>query len=154
MGRVYIVGAGPGDPELITVKGLRLLQAADVVVYDRLVAKELLSYTKRGALLVDVGKSPGGVGPSQEEINELLYKYAKAVDIVVRLHGGDPLVFGRGFEECLYLAERGIYCEFVPGSPAALPPPLSTTYLQWRGALRVLWRLLPAERTQARGGGL
>ncbi len=123
MGRVYIVGAGPGDPELITVKGLRLLQAADVVVYDRLVAKELLSYTKRGALLVDVGKSPGGVGPSQEEINELLYKYAKAVEIVVRLHGGDPLVFGRGFEECLYLAERGIYCEFIPGVTSGLAAP-------------------------------
>ncbi|MGB9704371.1 MAG: uroporphyrinogen-III C-methyltransferase, partial [Pyrobaculum sp.] len=115
MGRVYIVGAGPGDPELITVRGLRLIETADVVLHDRLVPRELLARVKPGALVVDVGKSPGGVGPSQEEINELLYKYAQLYDVVVRLHGGDPLVFGRGFEECEYLVAREVRCEFVPG---------------------------------------
>ncbi|MCU7787838.1 uroporphyrinogen-III C-methyltransferase [Pyrobaculum sp. 3827-6] len=123
MGRVYIVGAGPGDPELITVRGLRLIETADVVLHDRLVPRELLARVKPGALVVDVGKSPGGVGPSQEEINELLYKYAQLYDVVVRLHGGDPLVFGRGFEECEYLVARGVRCEFVPGVTSGLAAP-------------------------------
>ena len=123
MGRVYIVGAGPGDPELITVKGLRLLKSADVVLYDRLVAKSLLEHAKPGAVLVYVGKSPGGVGPTQEEINAMLYHYAQRYETVVRLHGGDPLVFGRGFEECEYLLQRGVPCEFVPGVTSGLAAP-------------------------------
>ncbi|MEL9991053.1 MAG: uroporphyrinogen-III C-methyltransferase [Thermoproteus sp.] len=123
MGRVYIVGAGPGDPELITVRGLKLIQMADAILYDRLVAKSLLSYAKPGAVLVDVGKRPGGLGPSQEEINALLYEYSQRFGVVVRLHGGDPLVFGRGFEECEYLASRGVPCEFVPGVTSGLAAP-------------------------------
>ncbi|MEZ0247891.1 MAG: uroporphyrinogen-III C-methyltransferase [Thermoproteus sp.] len=123
MGRVYIVGAGPGDPELITVKGLKLLQTADAVLYDRLVAKSLLNYVKPGAILVDVGKRPGGLGPSQDEINALLYEYSRRFDLVVRLHGGDPLIFGRGFEECEYLTVRGVTCEFVPGITSGLAAP-------------------------------
>jgi uroporphyrin-III C-methyltransferase len=123
VGKVYIVGAGPGDPELITVKGLKLIQAADVVLYDRLIPKELLAYAKRDALLIDVGKRPGGQGPSQEEINEMLYRYALEYEVVVRLHGGDPLVFGRGMEECEYVAARGICCEFVPGITSGLAAP-------------------------------
>ncbi|WP_148682446.1 uroporphyrinogen-III C-methyltransferase [Pyrobaculum neutrophilum] len=123
MGRVYIVGAGPGDPELITVKGLRLLGNADVVLHDRLVAPELLRRVKPGAVVVDVGKRPGGAGPTQAEINEMLLKYAQLYDTVVRLHGGDPLVFGRGFEECEYLAARGVSCEFVPGVTSGFAAP-------------------------------
>jgi uroporphyrin-III C-methyltransferase len=123
MGRVYIVGAGPGDPELITVKGLKLLERADVVLHDRLVSRELLRRTKPGAVVVDVGKQPGGVGRSQEEINELLFSYAQRYDLVVRLHGGDPLVFGRGFEECEFLVSRGVPCEFVPGVTSGLGAP-------------------------------
>lgn len=123
MGRVYIVGAGPGDPELITVRGLRLLESADVVLHDRLVPAELLRRVKPGALVIDVGKRPGGVGPSQEEINELLLGYAQRYDLVVRLHGGDPLVFGRGFEECEFLVSRGVLCEFVPGVTSGLAAP-------------------------------
>ncbi len=123
MGKVYIVGAGPGDPELVTVKGLRLIQNADVILHDRLVPKELLKTAKPGALVVDVGKSPGGVGPSQEEINKMLLSYAARYELVVRLHGGDPLVFGRGFEECRYLVERGVPCEFVPGITSGLAAP-------------------------------
>jgi uroporphyrin-III C-methyltransferase len=123
VGRVYIVGAGPGDPELITVKGFRLLQSADVVLHDRLVPGELLRYVKPGAVVVDVGKRPGGVGPSQDEINEMLYSYAQRYHTVVRLHGGDPLVFGRGFEECEFLTARGMPCEFVPGVTSGFGAP-------------------------------
>lgn len=123
MGRVYIVGAGPGDPELITVKGLKLLEAADVVLHDRLVPAELLRRVKPGAVVVDVGKRPGGEGPSQEEINEMLLHYAQRYGVVVRLHGGDPLVFGRGFEECEFLISRGVACEFVPGVTSGLGAP-------------------------------
>ena len=123
MGRVYIVGAGPGDPELITVKGLRILGSADVVLHDRLVSSELLRRVKPGALVIDVGKRPGGVGPSQEEINELLFSYAQRYDLVVRLHGGDSLVFGRGFEECDFVVSKGIPCEFVPGVTSGLAAP-------------------------------
>ncbi|AFA40637.1 uroporphyrin-III C-methyltransferase [Pyrobaculum oguniense TE7] len=123
VGVVYIVGAGPGDPELITVKGLRLIERADVILHDRLVSRELLRFAKPGALIIDVGKSPGGAGPTQEEINHMLLSYAAKYDVVVRLHGGDPLVFGRGFEECLYLAERGVPCEIVPGVTSGLAAP-------------------------------
>ncbi|ABL87298.1 uroporphyrin-III C-methyltransferase [Pyrobaculum islandicum DSM 4184] len=123
MGRVYVVGAGPGDPELITVKGLRLLENADVVLHDRLVAPELLKRVKPGAVVIDVGKRPGGAGPTQAEINEILFKYAQLYNTVVRLHGGDPLVFGRGFEECEYLVARGVPCEFVPGVTSGFAAP-------------------------------
>lgn len=123
MGRVFIVGAGPGDPELITLKGLRLIETADAILYDRLVPQALLSRARPQALLLYVGKRPGGQGPSQREINETLYNLALKYDVVVRLHGGDPLVFGRGFEECEYLASRGIRCEFVPGVTSGLAAP-------------------------------
>ncbi|MFN3803566.1 MAG: uroporphyrinogen-III C-methyltransferase [Pyrobaculum sp.] len=123
MGRVYIVGAGPGDPELITVKGLRLVREADVILYDRLIPRGLLSHSKPNALLVYVGKSPGGIGPTQGEINEMLYRYSMEYETVVRLHGGDPLVFGRGFEECEFLAARGVRCEIIPGVTSGLAAP-------------------------------
>lgn len=123
MGRVIIVGAGPGDPELITVKGLRALRTADCVLYDRLVARELLKEVKDGAKLVYVGKEPGNRGPAQREINEMLLKCATQYESVVRLHGGDPFIFGRGFEECAYLVERGVECEIVPGVTSGLAAP-------------------------------
>ncbi len=116
--KVYIVGGGPGDPDLITVKGLKLLEKADVIVYDRLAPRELLSRFVQKAELIDVGKRPGGIGPAQEEINELLYEKACEGKVVVRLKGGDPYTFGRGEEECMYLVERGVECEVVPGVPS------------------------------------
>ena len=119
-GRVYIVGAGPGDPELITVKGLRLLQQADVIVYDRLVAKELLDHAKPEAELIYAGKKPGAHAMTQEEINKLLLEKACEGKTVVRLHGGDPYVFGRGEEECIYLRGYGVECEVVPGLTSAI----------------------------------
>jgi uroporphyrin-III C-methyltransferase len=114
-GKVYLVGAGPGDPELITVKGARLLSIADAIVYDRLIDKRLLEFARSDALLIYVGKSPGKHSTSQEEINRLLLRLAGEFKVVVRLKGGDPLTFGRGEEECLFLLENGIECEVVPG---------------------------------------
>jgi uroporphyrinogen III methyltransferase/synthase len=122
-GIVYLVGAGPGDPGLITLRGLERLQAADVVVYDRLVAPQLLAQASRGATLVDVGKSSQGNSASQDEINRLLYEHASAGKAVCRLKGGDPFLLGRGGEEASYLAERGIAFEVVPGVTSAIAVP-------------------------------
>ena len=122
-GIVYIVGAGPGDPGLITVKGLDCLRQADVVLYDRLAAPELLDEVPSDAELIDVGKEPKRHRRSQEEINDLLIEKARTGKIVVRLKGGDPFVFGRGGEECQALAEAGIHYEVVPGVSSAIAVP-------------------------------
>ncbi|OEH92742.1 uroporphyrinogen-III C-methyltransferase [Bacillus solimangrovi] len=119
MGKVYLVGAGPGDPELLTLKGLKCLQKADVVLYDRLVNKELLSYTKEGTELIYCGKLPNYHTMQQETINAFLVKLAKKGKTVVRLKGGDPFVFGRGGEEALALAKHGLEFEVVPGVTAS-----------------------------------
>jgi uroporphyrinogen III methyltransferase/synthase len=120
---VYIVGGGPGDPGLITVKGLDCLRRADVVLYDRLVAQELLNDAPTHAELIDVGKEPKRHRRSQEEINSLLIEKAREGKVVVRLKGGDPFVFGRGGEECQALAEAGIRYEVVPGVSSAIAVP-------------------------------
>src|SRR6266498_3905399 len=122
-GIVYIVGDGPGDPGLITVKGLNYLRHADVVLYDRLVAQELLNEVPTHAELIDVGKEPKRHRRSQEEINDLLIEKAREGKVVVRLKGGDPFVFGRGGEECQALAEAGIRYEIVPGVSSAIAVP-------------------------------
>ena len=122
-GIVYIVGGGPGDPGLITVKGLNCLRRADVVLYDRLVAQELLTEVPFHAELIDVGKEPRRHRRSQEEINGLLIEKARQGKIVVRLKGGDPFVFGRGGEECQALAESGVRYEVVPGVSSAIAVP-------------------------------
>ncbi len=114
-GRVYLVGAGPGDPGLITVKGLRCLERAQLVVYDRLLDPSLLDSASPSAKRVFVGKERGRQAMSQDEINQTLIDGAAAGMEVVRLKGGDPFVFGRGGEEALALAERGIPFEVVPG---------------------------------------
>ena len=122
-GIVYIVGGGPGDPGLITVKGLECLRHADVVLYDRLVAQELLTEVRLNAELIDVGKEPKRHRRSQDEINSLLIEKAREGKTVVRLKGGDPFVFGRGGEECRALAEAGIRYEVVPGVSSAIAVP-------------------------------
>ena len=122
-GKVYLVGAGPGDPELITVKALRCLRTAQVVVYDRLVNPSLLEEAPERAELIFVGKQSGHCALRQEEINSLLVEQARLGKRVVRLKGGDPFVFGRGGEEALALAEAGIVFEIVPGISSALAVP-------------------------------
>lgn len=122
-GKVWLVGAGPGDPGLITVAGLEALRQADVVVYDRLVSQQLLDESPDGAETVFVGKEGGGESWSQEEINQLLISRARQGKRVVRLKGGDPFLFGRGGEEALALAEAGIPYEIVPGVTSALAVP-------------------------------
>ena len=114
-GTVYLVGAGPGDPKLITVRGLEVLRKADVVVYDRLVSHALLDETPADAELVYAGKAPGGHCMPQEGINALLVREARLGKTVVRLKGGDPFVFGRGAEEALACTEAGVPWEVVPG---------------------------------------
>lgn len=124
-GKVYLVGAGPGDPELITVKGLKLLQQADAIVYDFLVSKELLAMARKDAELICVGKSPKYHTLKQEEINRLLAEKAREHQVVVRLKNGDPFVFGRGAEESLYLAQQNIPFEIVSGVSSAIAVPAS-----------------------------
>jgi uroporphyrin-III C-methyltransferase len=122
-GRVVLVGAGPGDPELITVRGARVLAEADVVVYDRLVAPPLLDLVRPGAERIYVGKEPGRAPVPQREIERLLVARALGGSVVVRLKGGDPFVFGRGGEEVGACAAAGIPCEVVPGVSAAVAAP-------------------------------
>ncbi len=123
-GRVILVGAGPGDPGLITLNGVRALQQADVVLYDRLAHPDLLTHAPPHAERVDVGKSPGAGGtPKQQRINALLIAYAQQGKTVVRLKGGDPFVFGRGGEEVLALRAAGIAVEVVPGVSSAIAVP-------------------------------
>jgi len=122
-GKVYITGAGPGDPELITVKASRVLNEADVVVYDRLANPELLALTSENSEHIYVGKRPGKPSVSQEQINRILISKARESKIVIRLKGGDPFIFGRGGEECEALASEGIPFEVVPGISSALSAP-------------------------------
>jgi uroporphyrin-III C-methyltransferase len=122
-GGVVLVGAGPGDPELITLKGARALAEADVVVYDRLVAPGLLELAPAEAERIYVGKEPGHAAVSQREIERLLVDRALDGATVVRLKGGDPFVFGRGGEEMATCAAAGIPCEVVPGVSAAVAAP-------------------------------
>ncbi|KKB44872.1 uroporphyrinogen-III C-methyltransferase [Bacillus thermotolerans] len=123
MAKVWLVGAGPGDPDLITVKGLKAIQEADVILYDRLVSEELLNYAKPEAELVFCGKLPDHHFLQQETINYLLVKHAKKGKKVTRLKGGDPFVFGRGGEEAAFLAEHGVAFEVVPGITSGIAAP-------------------------------
>ena len=122
-GKVYLVGAGPGDPKLITVRGVECIREADVIAYDRLANPKLLEYAKTGVELIYVGKLPDRHSLPQEEINQLLVAKAREGKIVTRLKGGDPFVFGRGGEEAVDLAAAGIPFEVVPGITAGIAAP-------------------------------
>ncbi|MCP4874453.1 MAG: uroporphyrinogen-III C-methyltransferase [Gammaproteobacteria bacterium] len=118
-GFVSLVGSGPGDPELLTVKALRLIQQADVVVFDRLVSDEILEMIPHGVSQISVGKTPGKHCVPQDQINEIIVSLALSGRRLVRLKGGDPYIFGRGGEEALVLRQHGIPFEVVPGVTAA-----------------------------------
>ncbi|WEG12991.1 uroporphyrinogen-III C-methyltransferase [Pullulanibacillus sp. KACC 23026] len=139
LGKVYLVGAGPGDPDLITVKGLKCIQQADVIVYDRLVNQELLNEAKEQAELIYCGKLPNHHTLQQEAINRLLVSHAEKGKIVTRLKGGDPFIFGRGGEEAVKLAQYGIPFEIVPGvtsgSAAAAYAGIPLTHREYSGSV-------------------
>ncbi len=135
-----LVGAGPGDPELITLKGIKALQKADVVLYDALVHPDLLSYAAPEAKRVFVGKRAGQHSHSQSQINYLIAAYAHAYGHVVRLKGGDPFIFGRGMEEKLYAERFGIPVSIVPGlSSVNAAPGLQGIPLTQRGINESFW---------------
>lgn len=115
MAKVYIVGAGPGDEDLLTIKALKCIQKADVILYDRLVNKEILKHAKEECDLIYCGKLPNYHTMKQETINHFLIKYGKSDKVVTRLKGGDPFIFGRGGEEAAALANHNIPFEIVPG---------------------------------------
>lgn len=118
-GNVFLVGTGPGDPELLTLKAVKVIQSADLLLYDRLVSNDVLDLVGPDARLLYVGKTAGYHSRTQEEIHELLLNFAEAGATVVRLKGGDPLVFGRGGEEMDFLQQQGIQVKIVPGITAA-----------------------------------
>lgn len=118
-GKVFLVGGGPGDPELLTRKAYRILGEADVVVYDRLVSQDIVDIAPANCTRIFVGKAAGNHTMPQDSINDLLVKLARTNQRVVRLKGGDPYIFGRGSEEALHLAQNGIPFEIIPGITAA-----------------------------------
>ena len=138
--KLTLVGAGPGDPDLITVKGIRALQQADVVMYDALVHPDLLNYCRPDALKVYVGKRRGAYSCVQEDINPLIVHYAQQYGHVVRLKGGDSFVFGRGYEEIEFARQHGIDTDVVPGlSSSYAVPALAGVPLTTRGLSESFW---------------
>ncbi len=140
--KISIVGAGPGDPELITIKGAKALQSADVILYDALIHPEILSLTSSDALKIYVGKRERNHAFKQEEINKMIVDYAYNYGHVVRLKGGDPFVFGRGHEELTYIKAFDIPVEIIPGISSAISlPALQEIPLTKRGINESFWVL-------------
>ena len=125
-GKVFLIGAGPGDPDLMTVRAVKMLTSADVVVYDNLVSAEILDLIPEGIEMIAVGKCPKAHPVPQDRINEILHEQALMGRQVARLKGGDPMIFGRGSEEALYLMARGVEIEYAPGITAAQGASCST----------------------------
>ncbi len=122
-GKVYICGAGPGDPKLMTVRAMELLKSCDVILYDRLVGQEVVDQVPQGVEKVYVGRAVGDPTTHQKRTNELMARHAMKGRSVLRLKGGDPFIFGRGAEEAEYLLERGIQFEIIPGITSAIAGP-------------------------------
>jgi len=151
MGKVYLTGAGPGDIELLTVKALRIVQKADVIIYDRLANRDILKEAKDGCEFIYVGKKDSYHILPQDEINEIIYQNALKHEVVVRLKGGDPLVFGRGGEEALYLYERGIKFEFIPGITSAIAVPEYAGIPVTHRGITVSFRVVTAHENPKKG---
>jgi uroporphyrin-III C-methyltransferase len=148
--RLTLVGAGPGDPDMITLKGIKALADADVVLYDALASVELLNYAPAAALKIFVGKRAGMHHLQQYEINRMILKYARSHGHVVRLKGGDPFVFGRGLEEIEYVSKHGIESSAVPGISSALSVPAGQQIpLTHRGVSDSFWVVTGATRSGA-----
>jgi uroporphyrin-III C-methyltransferase/precorrin-2 dehydrogenase/sirohydrochlorin ferrochelatase len=147
-GEAWIVGAGPGDPELLTLRGFQLLQHADVVLHDRLVSPRLLEFARRDAAIIDVGKTGGGPSTDQADINRMLVQMVTAGKRVCRLKGGDPLIFGRGAEEVAALSAAGLAFRIVPGITSASGCAAATGIPLTHRGLADAVTLLTAERAQ------
>jgi uroporphyrin-III C-methyltransferase len=138
--KLTLVGAGPGDPELITLKGVRAIKAADIILYDALVSSEILNLVPTGTPALCVGKRAGAHSYPQEEINELAVEFAFLYGHVVRLKGGDPFVFGRGFEEIEFAVRRGVTTAVIPGITSAVAvPAISNIPVTARGVSESFW---------------
>ncbi len=146
--KLTLVGAGPGDPELITVKGINSIKNADVILYDALANKQLLKFAKPGAIKLNVGKRNGKHSYKQEDINQLIISYAFTYGHVVRLKGGDPFVFGRGFEEIQFAEAFNIQTEYVPGISSSIAVAgLSGIPVTHRGSANSFWVLTATTNT-------
>jgi len=144
---VKIVGAGPGDADLLTIKALKAIKNAKAILYDALIGKEILNYASSNAVLKYVGKRSANHSYSQEEINHLIVEYAYNYGDVVRLKGGDPYIFGRGYEEYEYVSSFGIDVEVVPGISSAIAvPELSNIPLTKRGVSESFWVLTATDK--------
>lgn len=151
--RLTLVGAGPGDPELITVKAVRMLREADVILYDALVSREILNMIPAGTPTFSVGKRAGEHSYKQEEINELIVELAFIHGHVVRLKGGDPFVFGRGSEELEFAAQHGIKTETIPGVSSAISVPASLNIpVTARGVSESFWVVTGTTKSGAISG--
>ncbi|GAB2986919.1 uroporphyrinogen-III C-methyltransferase [Mucilaginibacter puniceus] len=151
---LYVIGAGPGDPELITVKAYKVLQAADVILYDNLANKELLSLAKPECDQIYVGKQPYGDYTSQEKILEMIKHFAFTKGTVVRLKGGDPFIFGRGFEEILFARENGIKTHFIPGISSMQAVGLEDIPLTHRSVSEGIWVVTGTKKDGTLSGDL
>ncbi len=139
MGQLILLGAGPGDPELITVKAWRILQEADVILYDRLASPSLLDLAPIGCEKIFVGKMPYGPTTSQEDIHKLISEKAKWAQKIIRLKGGDPFIFGRGFEEAQFARDLGLKVTYVPGVSSMQAAGLSDIPLTHRAISDGIW---------------
>jgi uroporphyrin-III C-methyltransferase len=138
---LFVLGAGPGDPELITMKGYHILKEANVILYDNLANKELLNLAKDGCEKIYVGKQPYGSYTPQDTIHEMIKHYAFTKGKVVRLKGGDPFIFGRGFEEIIYAREHGIKTHFIPGVTSMQASGLEDIPLTHRAISEGIWMI-------------
>jgi uroporphyrin-III C-methyltransferase len=138
---LFVIGSGPGDPELMTLKGINVIKRADVILYDNLSSKILLNYAPEHCMILYVGKKPYEKYNSQEEIHELIKFYATNDRTVVRLKGGDPYIFGRGFEEFLFAEENGIKAHYIPGITSMQGVGMSNIPLTHRGVSESVWMI-------------